>query len=51
MKFSYTLQSIKKHIEFDLDKESYTQEQANNLLKRLCGAIDISILDSKVERK
>lgn len=46
MKFDYTLQSAKKNIAFDLDKESYTREEVTKLLKRVCGAIEYAVITS-----
>ena len=45
MKFDYTLQSIKKHIAYELDKESYTNEEVIGLLKAFFGAIDMTIFE------
>lgn len=46
MKFDYTLQSAKKNIAFDLDKESYTSEEVAKLLKSVCGAIEYAVITS-----
>lgn len=40
MIFNFRFLSIEKGVAFDLDKESYTQEEVKQLLKSLCGAID-----------
>ena len=45
MIFSFTLQSIKKGIGFNLDKESYTQEEVSQVLKSLCSAIDHTMFE------
>lgn len=45
MIFSFTLQSIKKGIGFNLDKENYTQEEVSQVLKSLCSAIDHTMFE------
>lgn len=45
MQFNYTLQSIKKHIAYELDKESYTNEEVIGLLKAFLSAIDMTMFE------
>lgn len=47
MKFDYTLQSIKKNIAFDLDKENYTDDEVTRILKRVCRIIDMQIVENQ----
>lgn len=51
MEFNYVFQSIKKNVGFKLDKETYTQEEVCKLLRNVCSAVDITLMqvrDAKV---
>ena len=47
MKFSYTLKSLRKHIEFDLDKNDYSIEEVSKILKNVLSTVDIVIMQER----